>query len=105
MSLGITAAGWLAIGTTVVSTAANMHQGNMAAKSQKSAQLDAERAAKKQELDAQQEFNRLNKKKADPLALLEQARLSGKVGGASTMLTGAQGAGTGQLGASTLLGA
>jgi len=98
MSLGISALGWIAIGTT----AYQGYQANKASKDTKSAALDSERRAKQAATQADMDFNRANQKKVNTADMLRRQQ----VAGASTLLTGANGVDPSQykLGASTLLG-
>lgn len=96
MSFAVVAIGAAAIGYSA-------YQGNMASKSQKSAQLDAQRNAEAQAKAADQAMNAANRKSPNVRNILESNTGSGLSG---TMLTGPQGVSTDklQLGKSTLLG-
>lgn len=100
MSLAIVAA---AVG--IAGTAYGVHQGQMAAKKQNSAQNDARDAALKQEKLAEQDMNRLNRKSPNLKSILE-SNASGRGMTSGTMLTGPQGVSTSDLslGRSSLLG-
>lgn len=91
----------VAVGAAYVGYSA--YQGNMASKSQKSAQLDAQRNAEAQAKAADQAMNAANRKSPNVRNILESNTGSGLSG---TMLTGPQGVSTDklQLGKSTLLG-
>lgn len=70
------------------------------------ARKQAEANARRQESQAQQDFNRANQKSPDTNALLTAAQQSGKSGASGTMLTGSQGVDPSalNLGKNTLLG-
>lgn len=105
MSLGISAAGWMAI-AAVAGTAVSYQNGQDAKKSSENALNQAKANALKQEKQADQDNNRLNQKKPDTMAILAAASQAGKGGVAGTMLTGPQGVNPDilQLGRNTLLG-
>jgi len=87
----------------VVGTAYSIYSGEKQSKQARSAQRDAENRARKQEEQAEQDTNRARSNTPDTAALLQQAA---SPGGASTMLTGAQGVDPNQLnlGKTNLLG-
>lgn len=102
MSFGLSAAAWTAIfaGTTAavaVSQADTARRVGNEAKDRAKAQADL----------ADQNFNKLNGKKPDLAALLDQSTQAGKSGPSGTLLTGPQGIDPSKLllGRSTLLGA
>lgn len=97
MSLAVVAIGAAAVGYTA-------YQSNMASKSQKSAQLDAQRNAEAQAKAADQAMNAANRKSPNVRNILESNSSGSGLSG--TMLTGPQGVSTDklQLGKSTLLG-
>lgn len=105
MSLGISAAAWLGIAATAVSTTASMHNANMAQKQQTSAQNQAKEAALKQEKLAEQDMNRLNRK-APNLQNILADNANSRAGVSGTMLTGPQGVSSSalSLGRNSLLG-
>ncbi len=105
MSLGISAAGWMAI-AAVASTTVAYSNGQQQKKDSENALNQAKANALKQEKQADQDNNRLNQKKPDTMAILAAASQAGKGGVAGTMITGPSGIdpNTLQLGRSTLLG-
>ncbi|HHV49087.1 MAG TPA: hypothetical protein GXX56_09040 [Rhodocyclaceae bacterium] len=75
----------------VAGAAISYQNGQEQKKAAEKASQQAERNALKQEKAADEANNRANQKKADPLAALNAAELSGRGGQSGTMLTGPQG--------------
>jgi hypothetical protein len=94
----------IAAAAAVVGTAYSVYSGEKNASQQRKAQQQAKKAAEAQALQAEQDFNRANAKKANVGSLLTQAQQSaGGLG--STMLTGGGGVqGSLNLGKNSLLG-
>lgn len=94
----------IAAAAAVVGTAYSVYSGEKNASQQKKAQQQAKKAADAQALQAEQDLNRANAKKANVNSLLTQAQ-QGTGGLGSTMLTGSGGVQGGlTLGKNSLLG-
>jgi hypothetical protein len=105
-ALGASAMTALAVGAT----AGSLAQGHQAGKQQKKiaqqSAAQAEQMAARQEAQADQAFNRANKKKPNAGAMAAANQQAALAGGAGTMLTGPMGVAPDelQLGKNTLLG-
>ena len=87
-----------------VGTAASIYQGERSASQARKAQDQQQKAAARQEWQADQEFNRANQKSPDSQAILAAQQQSGQGGAGSTMLTQGTDLGALKLGKTTLLG-
>lgn len=105
MAFGISAIGWLAIGTAV-STAVSYDNGQKQQGAQRDAQAQALKTATAQADQADQANNAANKKKPNVQGLLSENAMAAKGGVGGTMLTGPTGVDPNALtlGKSTLLG-
>ena len=105
MSFGITAIGWLAIGTAA-SAAVTYENGRKSASMARDAQAQALKNATAQADLADQANNRANARKPNSQGLMSENAMAAKGGISGTMLTGPTGVDPNalQLGKTTLLG-
>lgn len=105
MSLGISAAAWTAIAVGTMATT-QLYSAEKAAGAQKKAMKQAAENARLSADQADQAFNKANRKQPDTMGLLASNQQAARGGVSGTMLTGATGVdpGTLLLGKNTLLG-
>lgn len=105
MSLGISAAAWTAIAVGV-SAATQVYSADKARSTQNKAMDQSRRNAEASAAQADQEFNKANRKQPDTMSLLASNQQSARGGVSGTMLTGSGGVDPGSLllGKNTLLG-
>jgi len=107
--VAVTTAGVLGIASAIAAVAgagATAYSADQSRKAQNQASDQARRNALMQEKRAEEDMNRANQRKANPLGALQDASLMSKGGVSGTMLTGQSGITNDQLqlGRNTLLG-